>query len=281
MRLVMDDGVTLEIDDLDAASAGERREPPLLILHGFGGFKDDFADQLENLSAKRRVVIWDQRGHGFSDGPDDPSMYSLDRLGADAVSIADQLGIERFVLLGHSMGGMVARRLMLGAPATAGRIEKLILMGTSARCPDSLDPAAVKLGAQVALDRRMDVLRKLMDESSPMRSDAHAQVLAARPDLVDRDERRWNSLSPVMWATLAMEVATQPDQTSALGALRTPTLVIVGEHDAMFFDACHVLAVTIPRARLAVIPGAGHSAQVDEPEIWIKTVEEFLDEGEQ
>ncbi|HYU57939.1 MAG TPA: alpha/beta fold hydrolase, partial [Actinomycetota bacterium] len=105
MRVTVDDDVRLEVRE---AGAG----PALLLVHGFGGAKEDFADHIEALGARYRVVTFDHRGHGESDAPDHVEAYSLDRLAADTLQVADALGIDRFRLLGHSMGGMVARRLV-------------------------------------------------------------------------------------------------------------------------------------------------------------------------
>ena len=71
---------------------------------------------------------FDHRGHGESDKPDDPLAYSLDRLVADTLAVADAVGLSRFRLLGHSMGGMVARRIVLGHP---DRVDALVLMDTA------------------------------------------------------------------------------------------------------------------------------------------------------
>ena len=133
MRVTMDDGIALEVTDTGSG-------PGLLLVHGFGGAKEDFADHVDALAARHRVVTFDHRGHGESDGPPDPGAYSLDRMAADVLGVADAIGIDAFRLLGHSMGGMVARRVVLGAPE---RIDALVLMDTSAGPVPCLDPDLV------------------------------------------------------------------------------------------------------------------------------------------
>src|SRR5205823_7136067 len=102
--VTVDDGVALVV------TLTETRDdaPALLLVHGFGGAKEDFADHVEALAREHRVVVFDHRGHGESEAPDDVAAYSLDRLALDTVAVADAFGFDTFRLLGHSMGGMVA-----------------------------------------------------------------------------------------------------------------------------------------------------------------------------
>ena len=86
--------------------------------------RDDFVA----LARDHTVVTFDLRGHGASDQPDDPAAYSFARLGADIIAVADAVGLDEFVLLGHSMGGMISRRI---AVDHAHRLRGLILMDTS------------------------------------------------------------------------------------------------------------------------------------------------------
>ncbi len=148
-----DDGVALALSVIGSNNDA----PTLLLVHGFGGAKEDFADHMEALGRHHRVVAFDLRGHGESEAPVEPSAYSLDRLGADVLAVADSLGLDRFRLLGHSMGGMVARRVVLARPE---RIDALVLMDTSAGPPPGIDPDLVRLGAEVAMSEGMTVLRR-------------------------------------------------------------------------------------------------------------------------
>ena len=96
--------VTLEIAE---AGVGGR---PLLLVHGFTGAKEDFADWCDRLAERGwHVVAPDLRGHGASDHPPRAEDYSLDLFEADVLGLVDELGWDRFVLLGHSMGGMVGQ----------------------------------------------------------------------------------------------------------------------------------------------------------------------------
>src|SRR5262249_59206577 len=100
------------------------------------------------VAERWRVIRVDLRGHGDSDAPSDPSSYSLDRLARDIEAVAEAVGAERFRLLGHSMGGMVARRVVLDHPE---RVEALVMMSTAAGPPTGPDPDLAEFGAPLAL----------------------------------------------------------------------------------------------------------------------------------
>lgn len=266
MRVTMDDGVALEVTDNGSG-------PGLLLVHGFGGAKEDFADHVDALAARHRVVTFDHRGHGESDGPPHPAAYSLDRMAADVLGVAEAIGIDAFRLLGHSMGGMVARRVVLATPE---RIDALVLMDTSPGPIVGLDPDLAELAAGIMVDQGKDVLKPLLDEAGTLESPAHLRVLEERPELVDYEARNWQALSPVMWATMLRELVHQPDQLAMLAGVRCPTLVIVGEQDAPFVDVSRDMAATIPGAELVVVRDAGHSPQFENPVRWFEAVDGFL-----
>ena len=194
MRVTMDDGVALEVTDTGSG-------PGLLLVHGFGGAKEDFADHVDALAARHRVITFDHRGHGESDGPPDPAAaYSLDRMAADVLGVADAIGIDAFRLLGHSMGGMVARRVVLGAPE---RIDALVLMDTSPGPVPGLDPDLVDFAAGIALAEGKDVLKPMLDAAATLETPAYVRLLAERPGFEEFELRKWDALSGVMWATMA------------------------------------------------------------------------------
>lgn len=266
MRVVVDDGVGLEVVEQGSG-------PTLLLVHGFGGTKEDFVDQLEALAARYHVVTFDHRGHGESDAPTEVAAYSFGQLMADTVAVADAVGADRFRLLGHSMGGMIARRVVLAHPE---RVEALVLMDTSPGPVPGIDGEILELGAVVALTEGMTELKRLMDAFQPLGTPAYERTLAERPGYQEFNDRKWASLSAVMWATLGRAIRDQPDQLAALASVTCPTLVIVGVQDEPFVGVSRAMAETIPGAELVVIPDAGHSPQFENPSAWFSTLQRFL-----
>jgi len=265
MRIEMDDGVGLVVERTGSG-------PPLLLVHGFGGAKEDFADHVDALAEHTAVAVFDHRGHGESDHPADEAAYSLGRLTADTLGVADALGWPRFRLLGHSMGGMVARRLVLARPE---RVDALVLMDTSPGPPPGVDPALVEVAVQIERSEGMAALKAVVDELDPIATPAFERLLRERPGYREFCDRKWAAQSGQMWAALATEMVHQPDQLDALGGLRCPTLVLVGEEDAAFLAVSEVMADRIPGAQLVVVPDAGHSPQFENPPAWFRAVDDF------
>jgi pimeloyl-ACP methyl ester carboxylesterase len=248
--------------------------PDLLCVHGFGGAKEDFGDHVEALAGRWRVITVDLRGHGDSDGPADPATYSLDRMARDVEAVADAVGADRFRLLGHSMGGMVARRVVLARP---DRVAALVMMSTAAGPPAGLDPDLVDLGAALALDD-WPALAKLLEEVAPLRTPAYQRVIDEREGFGEFIAWKWSRVAPPMWAALAPQIVREPVELDRLREVTCPTLVIVGDLDAAFYDGSLAIADAVPGSRLAVIGDAGHHPQFEQPEAWLDAVTSFLDD---
>lgn len=261
-----DDGVRLAVE---VHGSG----PPLLLVHGFTGAKEDFTDHVPAFAPDATVVLFDHRGHGESDMPDRAEAYSLDRLGADIFAIADALGFDRFRLLGHSMGGMAARRAVLSGPA---RVDALVLMGTSPGCPSGVDPDLVDMGAAIALTEGMTIVRQVLDELDPLGTPADQRLCRERPGYEEYKRRNFFAVPPVAYAALIRDIAHQPDQLAELRSVTCPTLVMVGEQDEPFLDDCRAIAATIPGAELVVVPDAGHSPQLENPDAYLAAMQHFL-----
>lgn len=267
VQVVTDDGVVLEVV--------ERGEGPvLLLLHGFGGAKEDFADHLDSLARTHRVVAYDHRGHGASGKPEGPGAYSLARLARDVLAVADALGARRFRLVGHSMGGMVAQEVVLREPE---RVEALVLMETWPGAPPVASPEEGRRAAEIALGAGMAELHRLMGERDVLATPAHERVLRERPGYRAFNDRKFLAQSPHMYAALLTEMLERADCSDALATVACPTLVVVGEQDEAAVPGCTRLATAIPGARLVTLEEAGHSPQFEAPERWRAAVTGFLE----
>jgi 3-oxoadipate enol-lactonase len=267
MRITTSDGVGLAVE---VAGAG----PGLVLVHGFGGAKEDFADHVPALARDHTVVIFDHRGHGESDKPTDRNAYSVDRLATDILEVADACGLERFRLLGHSMGGMVGRNVPLREPA---RVEAFIMMDTSPGPIPGFDPTLMDAAAEVAFTRGKDALKELLDLVPVLETPAYQRTLEERPGYREFTEKKWDDLSEIMWGAMAVALAYQSDDLAALAAtVDCPTLVIVGAQDKPFLEPSQQMADAIEGAQLVIIPDAGHSPQFENPPAWIDALQRFL-----
>jgi pimeloyl-ACP methyl ester carboxylesterase len=251
----------------------EGRGPALLLVHGFGGAKEDFADHVGLLARDHTVVTFDHRGHGESDKPETVDAYSFARLEADVLQVADAVGLERFRLLGHSMGGMVSRGVAIRNPA---RVDALVMMDTSPGPIPGFDPELIEIAATVALEQGKDELKAVLDMAQTLETPAHLRTIAQRPGYQEFNDRKWDALSPVMWAALVRAIAYQSDDLAAMAGLECPFFVIVGEQDTPFVEVSHAMAATVPGGSIAVIADAGHSPQFENPPRWADALVEFL-----
>jgi pimeloyl-ACP methyl ester carboxylesterase len=247
---------------------------PFLLVHGFTGSRDDFCEMLPRLAARGRTLAVDLRGHGGSTNTGEPAGYDFDTLRDDMLAVLDAFDAPRCDLLGHSMGGMVALRVALAAPA---RVASLVLMDTA---PGPIDPAArrfFEVGAKIARESGMEALAAV--------SRAAAERDPNRPDSVRRTIERigpqawWPrqraklvAMDPVAFGTLGAALVDHPSAEHRLGEIRCPTLVLVGSEDAPFLGPSERMARAIPGAHHVVIEGAAHSPQLESPEAWLAAI---------
>ena len=171
------------------------------------------------------------------------------------------------------MGGMIVRRFVLASP---DRVDALVLMDTSPGPPPGLDSDIIDLGVQIANEDGMDELKRVMDVFAPLDTPAYQRSLSERPGYREFGDTKWANLSRAMYTQMLVEVRDQPDQLAALGAVRCPTLVMVGEQDETFVAVSEAMAATISDARLVVIGDAGHSPQFENGPAWLEAMQEFL-----
>src|SRR3954469_3800180 len=256
------------------AGAGGR---PFMLVHGFTGAKDDFTEWLEPLAAQGwHAVAPDNRGHGGSPKPDDETQYSFDLLADDVFALADAVwgpGTP-FVLLGHSMGGMVAQVAALRSPE---RISGLILMDTLHGPLPFVDRGMIDAAIHVVREHGIDGLQAAMaDRKGALDSPAHLRVLAERPGYQEFNDRKFLATSKSAYAAMLNAMFESTDRLDALRSLTMPTLVITGVQDAPIVGPSKAMAEAIPNATLAIIDDAGHSPQFENPDGWWQAVSTFL-----
>lgn len=255
-----------------------RGEPPLVLVHGFTGSRDDFRDVLHDLSDGRRVLAPDQRGHGDSTNTGRSAGYDLATLAGDLAAFLDAVGAPGCHLLGHSMGGMVALRLALAMPA---RTASLVLMDTASGPIDLVPAAAREAGAKIAREQGMATLHAILrarGESEPGLPPSMRRAIdaAGRDAWYARIERKMLAMDPEAFATLVSMLATHEDVTGRLGEIACPTTVLVGAEDAPFLEPSARMAAAIPGARHVVVPDAAHSPQIENRDAWLAAMRTHL-----
>ncbi len=230
--------------------------PAVVLSHGYSATAGMWRPQVPVLSERYRVITWDMRGHGESDSPDDPALYSEAHSCADIAAILGELGIAKAVIGGLSLGGYTSLAFNVRYPAM---VQALMLFDTG---PGYRNPKARDGWNETAERRAVNFETKGLDAlggSAEVRVSTHrsAQGLAnaARGMLAQFDSRIIESLETIS----------------------VPTLVLVGDRDEPFLGATDYMANKIPNATKAVVADAGHASNLDQPETFNRVVLEFLD----
>src|ERR1700730_12426620 len=231
--------------------------PPLILTHGFSSTSEMWRGQIEALSKNHKLVLWDMRGHGQSDYPDDPKAYSEALTVADIAALLDAIGANNAVVGGLSLGSYMSLAFYRAYPA---RFRPLLIIDTGPGFKKDDAREAWNKRARDTADRfereGLAVLKSASREgSSVSHRDALGLARAARGMLTQRDAR-------------VIEVL--PD-------IKVPSLIVVGADDAPFLAASDYMAEKIPGATKVVIPAAGHAVNIDQPQAFIDAVLPFLD----
>lgn len=230
-----------------------------VCIPGFTGSKEDFIALLEPLGRRGwRVLAYDQLGQWHSPGPDDPDAYALAALGADARDVAAWAGGDVH-LVGHSLGGLVARSAVLDAGSTDLAALTLLCSGPGALPDDRRGGIPALVG--VLPDMPMDEIWRVKEA---MERAAGAQL--PPPAVHDFLRERFCAASPWGLRVMGEILLTEPDRTHALATADLTVHVVYGEHDdAWPLDEQDRMAQALG-ATPHVIPQTGHSPAVDDPE---------------
>ena len=245
------------IDGVEIAYDDRGRGPAVLLLHAFPLAASMWDAQAEALSATHRVVRFDARGFGGSGVGAGP--LTMERIADDGAALLDLLGIEKAAVGGCSMGGYAAFAFVRRHPQ---RLAGLVLQDTRAGA-DTTE----------AMANRAALAAKVLAEGAPAAVEALLPKLVGetthreRGDLVARVRQRILAASPQGIASALHGLARRADSRETLPTISVPALVLVGAEDVLTPPAEAVtMAAAISRARLDVIPNAGHLANLENPD---------------
>ncbi|MFI1730835.1 alpha/beta fold hydrolase [Streptomyces acidicola] len=255
--------------------AGTGEKGTALLLPGFTGSKEDFIALHQPLAAAGyRTIAVDGRGQYETPGPrDDESPYAQAELAQDVLAQVATVSDTPVHLVGHSLGGQIARAAVLLDPAP---FASLTLMSSG--------PAQISASQQQRVKLLRDVLAvmdmaQVWDAIQAMEPPEDTDTPALDNGLEDRAalRHRWLGNSPAQLIATGRQLCTEPDRVAELAALRLPVHVLSGERDDTWpLPLLDDMAVRL-HAHRTVIHGAEHSPNADQPEATARAFVEFWD----
>jgi pimeloyl-ACP methyl ester carboxylesterase len=240
---------------------------PIVFLHAFPLNRTMWTAQAEALSSQFRNITIDLRGHGESDAP--LWHYTLDQAADDIRALLDHLSIQQALFIGLSMGGYI---LFAFHRKYADRVKGMVLADTRAQADTPEGREGRFQMAQTAYKKGPSAIADVMIPKllSPA-------TIQSRPEIVQQVRKmiEGNQISGIAGDLMAM--AERPDSVPLLSQITCPTQIIVGELDQATppFDA-KLMAEHIPDARLAVIPGASHLSNLEQPDLFTQIARAFV-----
>ena len=258
---------------------------PLLVLHGGPGFPHNYLKPLESLSDERPVVFYDQLGCGNSDRPEDPNLWHTERFVEELAKVRQSLNLEQAHILGHSWGSMLATDYALTKPEG---IMSLILASPCLSIPRWLEDVGtyrkqLPADVQEVLDRNelagtteseeyeeavMEFYRIHLCRMDPWPEVLEQTMVGAGLQVY---HTMWGPSEFFMTGNLA-----DYDRTSRVGELVVPTLFTCGRYDEASPDATAWYQSLIPQAEIAIFENSSHTPHLEERELYLQVVREFL-----
>jgi 2-succinyl-6-hydroxy-2,4-cyclohexadiene-1-carboxylate synthase len=268
-ELRLRDGLRLRLREQGSGAA-------LLLLHGFTGSSRAWGAPVRAaLAARGRVLAVDLIGHGESDRPLLAERYGVHEMTADLCELLDARGCRSAAWIGYSMGARIALAASVLAPA---RVAALVLEGGS----PGLEAAAQRRAraaadAELAARIEREGIAAFVDHWMKLPLFASQQRLPAATLAAERERRLANDPLALAGCLRGLGTGTQPSFWRALASIRTPVLLIAGEHDVKYREIAVAMARALPDAACAEIRDAGHATHLERPDGYLSAVLPFLE----
>jgi pimeloyl-ACP methyl ester carboxylesterase len=247
-------GKYVDINDIRIYYETYGEGEPLLLLHGNGGSIENFFLQIPEFSKHFEVIAVDSRAQGRSSDSDREITYAL--MASDMAALIDKLNLGSAYIVGWSDGGIIGIELAYAHPE---KVKKLVTIGANYS-----NKNYVAHGNNVRMDSKDTLVirsRKLVEKYRNT-----LERLSPNPQKIPEIRKKLNSL-----------MEKYPNFTEKqLEEIKTPTLVIVGDHDIISLDHTVSLFASLPHAELFVVPGATHVVPVEQPDLLNSVIVRFL-----
>lgn len=271
-HLSTDDGVRLYYEETGSGT-------PIVFVHEFADDSRGYEGQLRHFGRRYRCIAFNARGYPPSDVPEDPARYSQDRARDDIRAVLDALHIEKAHVVGISMGGFAALHFGFAYP---GRALSLVVAG----CGYGAEPGK----RQQFHDETAKTIALIEGQGMAEASKTYA-LGPSRVQFQNKDPRGWAAFAANLAGhstkgsglTMRGVQARRPslwDLTDRMARLEVPTLVMTGDEDHPCLEPGLLMKRTIPAAALVVFPNTGHAVNLEEPDLFNRTLDEFFQQVE-
>lgn len=245
---------------------------PLVLIIGLGGASESWLFYANRLKERYRVICPDNRGAGKSDKPDET--YTVPIFSQDLLAIFDHAGIDKAIVVGLSMGGLIAQEFYHQNP---DRVSALVLSSTGIG-PN--DPAFINPPARVnEILQQHKRTPNAKDYSDFVSIFYHASYLEKMPKLLEKIEEymEHDHQPPHAYHRQLEACYTHPPNSTRLANIKVPTLVIHGSDDQLWpLPNAYYMQKNIPNCQLHVVPDAGHMLFIEQAETFYQALNSFL-----
>ncbi len=264
---------------------------PVLTLHGGPGFNHFYLECLEDFLPQAGIRFWyyDQLGCGFSDSPQDLSLWTVDRYREEVEQVRKALGLERFVLYGHSWGGMLGMEYALHHPE---HLSGLVVSNMTASVAEYVKYAAVLVSRLPATAQSIIAKHRAQgDFDAPeyqkvLMEEVYSRHVCRLKPWPEPIERSFRLINDKIYNTMQ-----GPDEFNIIGnfrdwdiwdrlhEIRVPTLLIRGRHDEMSPEQIARMGTLIPHSRVATCEQGSHMAMYDDQAAYFAGLLPFIHEA--
>ena len=267
-QLTTDDGVRLYYEETGAGT-------PIVFVHEFADDYRGYEGQMRYFGRRYHSIAYNARGYPPSDVPEEPARYSQDRARDDILSVLDALTIEKAHIVGISMGGFATLHFGLAYPE---RALSLVVAG----CGYGAQPGK----RQQFHDETAKTIAQIEGQGMSVAAKTYS-LGPSRVQFQNKDPRGWGEFAANLAGhstkgsalTMRGVQARRPslwDLTDGMRKLEVPTLVMTGDEDDPCLEPGLLMKRTIPTAALVVFPNTGHALNLEEPDFFNRSLDDFF-----
>ncbi|MBI5216475.1 MAG: alpha/beta fold hydrolase [Ignavibacteriae bacterium] len=240
---------------------------PIVFIHGFPFSKEMWKPQVDALKEKYFCITYDVRGHGKSEVGD--GQYTIELFVDDLIDLLDALKLRDVVLVGLSMGGYIALRTI---ERHLERVRALVLCDTKSEADTNENK--IKRASQINIIKAKGLkafsegfLKAVFDE----------QTFGTNPKAIELIRTIINTNPPIGICGTLIALAARTDTTESLSRINVPTLILIGEHDALTPpSASQAIQKKIPHSEMYIIPNAAHMSNLENSIVFNRHLISFL-----